>query len=106
MLAWQHLTKPLQRLGEEGGRRQGAETGSCNHCSAGAISHHVHGDQSQIIQPNSFQNKLLFCCTVAGMRLSLQVPFYIFGSSELDGITLNCENPAGAFDANGAYQLK
>lgn len=34
------------------------------------------------------------------MKLSLQVPFYIFGKSVLDGKTLNCENPAGAFDAS------
>lgn len=40
----------------------------------GAISHSVHGDQLQIIQPNSSQNKLLFCSFVAGMELSLQRP--------------------------------
>lgn len=65
----------------------------------GAISHSVHRDQSHVIQTNSSQNKLLFCSFVASMKLSLQVPFYISGSSVLDGITLNCENPAGAFDA-------
>lgn len=66
----------------------------------GAISHSVHGDRSQIIQPNSSQNKLLLCSFVAGMKLSLQAPFYIFGSSVLHGITLSCENPAGVFDAS------
>jgi len=66
----------------------------------GAISHSVHGDQSQIIQPNSSQNKLSFCSFVAGMKLSLQVPFHIFGNSVLDGITLNCENASAAFDAS------
>lgn len=65
----------------------------------GAISHSVHGDQSQIIQPNSSQNKLLFCSFVAGTKLSLQGPFYILGNSVLDGVTLHCEIPAGAFDA-------
>ena len=91
---------PCRGWGEEGGRRQGAETLMAIIVLWGAMSHSVHGDQSQIIQPNSSQNKLLFCSFVAGMKLSLQVSFYIFGNSVLDGITLNCENPAGAFDAS------
>lgn len=39
-------------------------------------------------------------------------PFYILGNSVLDGVTLHCEIPAGAFDAGifqtrrRAYQLK